>query len=150
MDRPRILRLLRIAVSVVCLVLCIPIGMFWIEMYNDSCGIRFPIHGSTMLSAEFYRGRTALVLWNQLPTHSILWQLERVGPPDRGLLGFDVVSSSVGSGRAVVVPYWFAVAGLCVSAAYSWLQLPKCFSLRTLLIATTLVAIVLGLAVAFG
>ena len=45
-------------------------------------------------------------------------------------------------------PYWLAVLLVGMSASLPWLSLlPKRFSLRTLLIATTLVAVVLGLIV---
>jgi hypothetical protein len=47
----------------------------------------------------------------------------------------------------IQVPYWFIVL---VTAAFSvapWIQWSKRFSLRTLLIAMTLVAVVLGLVV---
>jgi hypothetical protein len=49
-------------------------------------------------------------------------------------------------GKSLTVPYWFAVAVLCLISAVPWL--PRRFSLRTLLIATTLVAVVLGVVVA--
>ncbi len=45
----------------------------------------------------------------------------------------------------LVFPYWFAAAVLAAVAALPWL--PYRFTLRTMLIATTLVAVVLGLVV---
>jgi hypothetical protein len=48
-------------------------------------------------------------------------------------------------GYFVAIPYWFPVIIFATLAALPWL--PWRFSLRTLLIATTLVAIVLGLVV---
>ena len=43
-------------------------------------------------------------------------------------------------------PYWLAVLLVGMSASLPWLSLlPKRFSLRTLLIATTLLAVALGL-----
>jgi hypothetical protein len=49
------------------------------------------------------------------------------------------------SNQRLDVPYWFAVMLMIVASATPWF--PLRFSLRTLLIATTLVAVVLGLAV---
>ena len=50
----------------------------------------------------------------------------------------------------ILVPYWFPVmlTASLPSPGYTWMQ--SKFSLRTLLIATTLIAVVLGLVVAFG
>jgi hypothetical protein len=47
-----------------------------------------------------------------------------------------------------IAPYWFLILLTAAIAAAPWLRWPKRFSLRTLLIATTLVAVVLGLIVA--
>lgn len=47
----------------------------------------------------------------------------------------------------VAVPYWLPVLACTGLAAVPWLPLSSAFSLRTLLIATTLVAVVLGLGV---
>jgi hypothetical protein len=52
------------------------------------------------------------------------------------------------NGRGIMMPYWFAVLLLAVSFVVSLrFQRPCQFSLRTMLIATTLVAVVLGLSV---
>jgi hypothetical protein len=47
----------------------------------------------------------------------------------------------------LALPYWFVVATPAVVAIAPWIRCSKQFSLRTLLIATTLVAVVLGLVV---
>ena len=53
-------------------------------------------------------------------------------------------------GAAIMAPYWFWLLILTALAIAPWIrQLKWRFSLRTLLIATTLVAVVLGLVVAF-
>jgi hypothetical protein len=50
-------------------------------------------------------------------------------------------------GRIVVVPLWIALASSGSLATLPWIHWSNRFSLRTLLIATTLIAVVLGLAV---
>ena len=45
----------------------------------------------------------------------------------------------------LVLPYWFGTVLLTAIVALPWLPLPRQFSLRTLLIGTTLVAVMLGL-----
>ena len=50
-------------------------------------------------------------------------------------------------GWIVEVPPYFAIVTVSIGAAAPWIRWCKRFSLRTLLIATTVVAVVLGLAV---
>ena len=69
--------------------------------------------------------------------------IDRTVHEARTILGFGVGSDSDTS--FVRVPCWFAAVLLGVFAATPWLRWR--FSLRTLLIATTLVAVVLGLIV---
>jgi hypothetical protein len=57
-------------------------------------------------------------------------------------LGFDFIKNA--GGYEIHLPFWFAIL-IVVCCGYSpWLPWSKRFSLRTLLIATTLVAVVLG------
>jgi hypothetical protein len=51
------------------------------------------------------------------------------------------------TGYAIMVPHWFPTMAIAILAAIPWLRWSKRFSLRALLIATTLVALVLGLVV---
>lgn len=51
-------------------------------------------------------------------------------------------------GYALIVTYWFVVVASAICAAVPWLRwLPWRFSLRTMLLATTAIAVVLGLVV---
>ena len=144
----------RISWSAACVVAAIAIIANWIEMNNDSWRARLQVTNSTVLSLEAYRGRAALVIRNWPRSGpepaSVLRQLNR-GPnaeQKTGIpLGFAFLGRSFGSGVAVVVPYWFLELLAVAAAAAPWLRPPKRFSLHTLLIATTLVAVVLGLIV---
>jgi hypothetical protein len=65
--------------------------------------------------------------------------------PEYEFAGFQTVNQS---GRlAIQMPLWFPVLLTTVLAALPWCRWSKRFSLRTLLIATTLVALALGLVV---
>jgi hypothetical protein len=64
----------------------------------------------------------------------------------KGVLGFGRIDQDMST--IVFAPYWFFVLFTVTLAAIPWL--PWRFSLRTLLIAITLVAVVLGLVVALG
>jgi hypothetical protein len=50
-------------------------------------------------------------------------------------------------GLHAIVPHWFLILVSAALAPLPWIRLPRRFSVRTMLIATTLVAIVLGLIV---
>ncbi len=50
-------------------------------------------------------------------------------------------------GSGLAVPYWLIATFAAALAAASWVSWPTSFSLRTLLIATTLIAVLLGLIV---
>ena len=66
-------------------------------------------------------------------------------PAYRGLFGAGIAQTS--TSFTVGVPYWFLILAAVAMAATPWLLSCRRFSLRTLLIATTLVAVVLGLVV---
>jgi len=59
------------------------------------------------------------------------------------MLGFGFLAAPNSS--AVRIPYWFTIAALCSVAVFPWTPFFSWrFSLRTLLIATTLIAMVMG------
>jgi hypothetical protein len=60
-------------------------------------------------------------------------------------LGFQL--TSMPGGLFLLVPFWFAIIGSMVCSAMPQVRWSNRFSLRTLLIATTLIAVVLGLIV---
>jgi hypothetical protein len=66
---------------------------------------------------------------------------------------FDAISfatakyHAVRQGKGHMVPYWAIVLPSAALASVPWIRWSKRFSLRTLLIATTLVAVVLGVVV---
>jgi len=73
------------------------------------------------------------------------------GPPIKGphysLLGFGYKDEAFTLAKILFIPSWFSVLlFMCLSAA-AWIPWKWRFSLRTLLIATTLIAVVLGLVV---
>jgi hypothetical protein len=65
------------------------------------------------------------------------------GPPTQGFLGFHYETSQL-QGTRLRFPIWFPLILSAAATAVRWIRR---FSLRTLLIATTLVAVVPGLAV---
>ena len=71
-----------------------------------------------------------------------------MSPPNDtpSLRNWDLIQQA---GPFIAAPQWFLMLLTVVLAASPWIQRSRRFSLRTLLIATTLVAVVLGMVVAF-
>jgi hypothetical protein len=165
MTRPRILRLLRIAVSAAFGILCLLLIALWVRSYGciDSIhGTGYPKSfwceslrgelGFLVLAEPFYAGqpRTLRLLAPRPP--------EQVPYYSNGL--YDdwptPFSTALGirwtfvGGVGLVIPSWMPVVFIGALAAITWIPWSCRFSLRTLLLTTTLVAVVLGLVVAMS
>jgi hypothetical protein len=140
-------RKLQIAWSVVCGIACVLLIALWVRSYWWVDQILGPVFGKRFAAGSM---PGALVMgissdrpisWRLGSNHSDEWL--RLGDyPSRiwGMFHFEHFS--------FVAPYWFLILLTAAIAAAPWLRWPKRFSLRTLLIAMTLVAVVLGLIVA--
>jgi hypothetical protein len=147
---------LRIAFSAVCAVLCLLLIALWVRSHGwyDSIVGRFPP------SIYFQLGSSPGTCWLELSTAELpgtRWTIHSQSrdemeymsqgliPVPHTLVGefgqkFDF---HYGFSGTVGVPYWFAISLVAGVASLSCLRWQ--FRLRTLLIATTLVAVVLGL-----
>jgi hypothetical protein len=146
MTRPRILMGLRIAVSATCGIACLLLVIMWVRSYwwcdNALSLLRHDLaslHGNVVID-ETIRFTT------------IDGKIIYLGgdTADR----FCTLSISLASvvhvpqGNGIVMPYWVLVVPLAVLTSAPWFgQIRWRYSLRTILIATTLVAVVLGLIV---
>jgi hypothetical protein len=151
MARPRILRLLRIAASAVCLIVCGLLIALWVRSYqwrHEFFGI------------PFWKGTLAIVSMNgELEFHTFPATTndifgDRTDRLDSELLGYSSIPSTIGpsgvsSSPSTAIPHWIALIIVSIAGTGLWLPWSRRFSLRTLLIATTLAAVMLGLAVAF-
>jgi hypothetical protein len=98
--------------------------VLWVRSYSVVDRTRAPtLNGSALIISG--HGRVG-VYWSHYKNH-----------------GLNEVWSS-----SLLVPFWFLVSAAALFAAVPWIEWPKRFTLRTLLIAMTLVAVVLGLIVA--
>ena len=119
MERSRVTRYIRIAVTALSLMACVMLIALWVRSYVHG-DIMSPWSGWWVASS---RGELLINVWrpsNQLNS----WE-------------------SIGAGY--VVPFWLPVALLSVAGAFPLFHWR--FSLRTLLIATTLVAVGLAISV---
>jgi hypothetical protein len=154
MSRPRIIRLLRIVFSAGCGVLCLLLIVLWVRSYRwlDTFHLSYDgdrAHWFGSIAGELRYGTPWAphaygLTWDSHDTSAPGWRLEE--RPTRSILGFRWGSSGRGK-RSPVVPHWFPVSVIAVIGIAPWL--PFHFSLRTLLIATTLVAVALGLVMVF-
>ena len=152
-------RYLRIAVTALALSACVLVVGVWVRSYfgNDFVFKRLAAREITVQTS-----RGALNVWTispapQLPYQNTDWSIGRDwsgsnavawnlgdGTPVTEWFGFRFGWSSRNS--VVSIPFLAIVLPLALAAALPWTK--QRFSLRTLLIATTLVAVALGIVVA--
>jgi hypothetical protein len=149
-QRPMRFRKLRIAWSVVCGILCLLLILLWVRSYRwtDSINYINSSKASTGLLAD--SGVVVFVYTDtiQFKSNGSCWNYFRYEPGgqydafDRALWS----NQWMGTGGFYTLPFWALVTLLAAFAAVPWLsRLRWRFSLRTLLIATTLFATMLGL-----
>jgi hypothetical protein len=159
------LRKLRIAFSAVCGIVCLFLVVLWVRSYwwRDYAYVRIISSATqdTYYDASSVQGGVTILAADYpiQPSHSRL-RAGKTRPsasrwptgltPQFSAMGFAALRDGVRMRRYLTVPHWFLVSLIGSLAVGPWIrQLHWRFSLRTLLIATTLVAVVLGLAVAF-
>jgi hypothetical protein len=137
MSRPRILRLLRIAFSATCGIVCLLVIALWARSYYyyDLGTSRIVVMQGNLYLAQMLAiapsvTSTAKFTGTMIGTHAVP--------------AADFVVTPL---NAFTIPLWLLVLPVLSLAAAPWLRWSTRFSLRTLLIATTLVAIILGAAV---
>jgi hypothetical protein len=155
-------RKLQIAWSVLCGIACVLLIALWVRSHRTCDRLHLPISDSDRFIFESNQGRImALFDWGGT------WQVGL--EPDNPWGGSYLIEGGVAndwpqitdyrfailhgkpSGVFWIMPHWFPVLLLATSAVAPWYRRIRWrFSLRTLLIATTLVAVVLGLVVYFA
>jgi hypothetical protein len=153
MERILVLRRVRIAWSMVFGVLCVLLVLLWVRTKYAIDAVDGPRSNSAGFCVMSRHGGIGLLLndgnpawsYRNYPADSIVRSEIEMQIGYKTALGFVQYAKSPGAFR-IRVPYWPLVSLSVVFAAIPWLRWR--YSLRTLLIATTLVAIVLGLVVA--
>ena len=145
-------RKLRIAWSVLCGIACVLLIVLWVRSYWWWDTVQGPLLDGVQFSAGSHHGRLAIgtdafeiAQSTELGATkcAIVLRNSRYFKQDYSI-GFAFFHSD--GSWAIHIPHWFAIDGLAHSSRpHPWLRWR--FSLRTLLIATTLVAVVLGLIV---
>jgi hypothetical protein len=151
-DRHRILRRLRIAFSVACGIVSLSLIVLWVRSYWHADIISGPALPKLKCGTISLVGRI-VVVWSREPPFPSKWEVVTrevtKGQPFfrqfENMFGFGVVNLT--SEQEIILPHWFLVAitATCAVAPWlNWIRWPKRFSLRTLLVATTFVALLLG------
>jgi len=133
-------RKLRIAWSIVCGIACLLLIALWVRSYLRIDWV-FYLDSSSYTNVASARGNVGI--WYDSPPPAVLllnlakgWHFtsDPTPPPSRGIWRPSM--------NTVWIPHWVLVAICAVFGAAPWLRWR--FSLRTMLVATTLVAVVLG------
>jgi hypothetical protein len=143
------LRYVRITWTVCCGIACVLLLALWVRSNYRVEQIFVPITRSTYFSAGSMPNAFGFEISNKSPTDTWAW----LSMTAHGWLAIRDPTASPWSGSgffristaSIVMPYWFGALSLAAIATLPWLRWR--FTLRTLLIATTLVAVVLGLIV---
>jgi hypothetical protein len=156
---------LRIAFSATCIIACVLLIALWVRSYwwDDSVDghftefqlfhvnsiqgqvafLTFPKSTQVLVSQTDYRGTL-----KHAPMGLAAGDFRTHSPYEFAGLGFSRVEPN--GGIAVLVPQWFLISLAAILAATPWGHWRWRFSLRTLLIATTLIAVVLGMVIYFS
>jgi hypothetical protein len=145
-------RKLRIAWSVVWGLATVLLIVLWVRSYYRVESLISPIGRSRFLSFNTFPNRFVFGVIDESPSKT--WAVISI-PADEYIASFDrnigepppvlAIQFGVINNDSIVVPCWFGLLFTTTLWALPWL--PFRFSLRTMLIATTLVAVVLGLIV---
>jgi hypothetical protein len=136
-------RKLRIVWSVVCAIACVLLVVLWVRSQYNWDSANGPLLGKELIVTS-RNGGVAVGLSNRSISKWHVRHLKEPTSPREGYsyaLGFGVNAAI----PAIFVPHWFTILLSAFLAIAPWLRWR--FSLRTLLIATTIIAVVLGLIV---
>ncbi|MCI0365812.1 MAG: hypothetical protein L0219_18290, partial [Phycisphaerales bacterium] len=157
MERIQVVRILRIAASAVCLVSCVLIVTLWVRSYYSED--RASGHLSNSYGVRFYSSRGWLVCSRNSAAgagQKYPWRIELardywLDPADDRLRFSLPVDFLRGSDFASVsIPHWCATLASGVFGVVTFAGSQCRFSLRSLFIAMTMVAVGLGMLVAFA
>jgi hypothetical protein len=148
MNRPRLTRILRIAWSVAWGIVAVLLVALWVRSYWSQEGL-FYTRNTTQVSV-FTSGGIAGFNYSSYPRGTLMGDAPGIkwlsNPMRPDLYGKALQWDSGPQRLSIKLPAVCCVGAFVLLAAVVWLPLKR-FSLRTLLIATTLVAVGLGLTV---
>jgi hypothetical protein len=158
MNRPRLFKILRIVFSAVCGVACVLLIALWVRSYRTVDLILWPVTSSMPSIVESIHGTWYVAKYDCAgPISERIFQTMPIR--DEKLVQIDLhnfaphgfACSFAANSYSAYVPQWFPILVIGVFGILTAVPWPPWrFSLRTLLIVTTLVAAVLGAVVYFA
>jgi hypothetical protein len=148
-------RRLRIAVSVFFALMAVVLCGLWVRSYSQYEMLVVPVGSEVDYDITSDRGTVYLRRLTNVPNewdwpYYVNYNEFVQGRDDRTVSeSWDLDWDSDGNAW-LTTPYWFWVLATATVSILQWARTRMSFSLRTMLIATTLVAVVLGLAVWAG
>jgi hypothetical protein len=148
-------RKLRITWTVLCGIACVLLIVLWVRSYQRTDYVCTPLNRNQGVWGQFVLGMIGIgttvypppeskMTTTELNTEDMKFAVNRW----RSLYPYGFGVRSTANSRIVMFPFWLAVVCSAAFATGPWIrQLSWRFSLRTLLIATTIIAVVLGLVV---
>ncbi len=148
------LRYLRIAFSITCLITCVLLIALWVRSYWWQDTVFWRYYTPNGIHIYTSPGRFWLDTFTDRP-HVFMETYSNGSVYEHWRPSLDVSSMQLTEptawhlyaspiGNPPLIPLWFPLVLMAVFAALPWIRWSNRFSLRTLLIATTLVAIILG------
>jgi hypothetical protein len=156
MNRPRLFRALRITWSAGFGILCLLVIVMWARSYTWQETIagsgRDDISVSTLRGSVFINESFNLAIDDPAigTEQGTIYHTRKPLAGGRILVSSQLDIGYEPRGRGTRFPMWLVVTAVAVVAAAPWFPWSNRFSLRTLLIGTTLVALGLGIAVYFA
>jgi hypothetical protein len=145
------LKYLRIAVTALSLTACVLLIALWVRSYWWADDVGTLSIGGHEITAGSYCGVTTFLIYDaadaaQSEMYFDWYEIEEDYVPVAAFFNYYWIEESywVTGTTCIIIPHWFWVSVSLSIAAIPWIHRSKRFSLRTLLIATTLVAVVLG------
>ena len=139
MSRATITRSIRIAFSAFCGLVAILLAVLWVRSYWRCDAIRSPNHSATAILGR-------LMIDKQYAIESLSNEFSPQLNNDVGYSSFPVNGITITDLErgGIALPLWMPTLLFSTLSLAPWLSLKR-YSLRTLLIATTLVAVILGI-----
>ena len=144
-------RKLRIVWSVAWGVVAVVLVALWVRSYQADEAISFRWPGGRLIEFGHMSGMCAVITHDNLnfdfdgPVTDKMERIERIQRANKWRTGWHetfLIGPMIRDGVRIVSPYWLLVSAVAGAAFLSWIRWR--FSLRTLIIVTTLVAVGLG------
>jgi hypothetical protein len=145
-------RNLRIAWSVFWVLACVLLIVLWVRSYRWNDQLSIPLSDTRVVGPNSFSGRVSFGVCTA-PEAKFMWPSGLKSEPitdNTPIPNFTygrIIGIPTRTVDFVQVPYWFVSLLAAAVGAAPWISLSRRFTLRTLLISTTLVAVLLGLVV---